>query len=202
MRFEGVPATTRFCAALVIAAFCGLAGGGCSPRPSKLLQSSLGRIPVKRYEDVFFMTHSPELVSRALYDVLDETGAMVIAADRSHDLIAWCDRSGLFHPLIRDRAQRSGPYASQGIMAPKPLQFHGVVYACARLKAHGDGTMLKLHAKQRDERPWVLELSNGDYERYIHRRLETHLRRLAHSPLPSGHDPSRWLPRDMSRTSL
>lgn len=192
MFFAGMPAAIPFWAALVIAVLSGLVGGGCSSPPSKILQIGVGQSPVKPYEDTFFVPHSLETVWAVLYQVLGDTGAMVIAAGEDNDLLAWCDRSGLFHPLIRDRARSLTPYVSLGFGSPQPSQFHGVVYACARLKAHRDGTILKLHAKQRDERPWILAHSNGDYERYIHRCLNVRLRQLTQSAQQPEHGSAEW----------
>ncbi|UCD75378.1 MAG: hypothetical protein JSV91_00365 [Phycisphaerales bacterium] len=158
---------------------------GCGPKPSALLKAGATHVPAKPYENRLFIKRSPEAVYSALLAVLDENAAMVSAADADRGLLAWCDRSGLFHPLTPDRPE-STTYTSRTLGSLEPSRFHGVVYACARLRAHSGGTVFRLHATRRDERPWILAYSNGDYERYIFRCLTAQLDRMRRSDGQGG----------------
>jgi len=145
---------------------------GCGPKPSEIVRLGETHGLRRAYENVFCFERPPEEVFGALSHVLNEDSNVITACDERRGLLAWCDRSGVFHPLASTHRPRTKAPVQQDLLSFHIERFHGVVYAAARLKTRGNGTVLALHASRRDEDPWVLEYSNGDYERHIYRRIQ------------------------------
>ena len=183
---RGHPAHLALRASLLLAWVCAPACVGCGARPSRLLQSGQRFALTRPYENTFFVEQPPRAVLHALSTVLDDTGAMVIASDGSGAMLAWCDRSGMFHPLIFADQSDPATLSTSPVFSRQLHAFHGVVYGAARLEPSGRGTLLRLHATRRDERPWILTYSNGDYERYIHRQVSARSRRAVGTAWPSA----------------
>lgn len=147
------------------------AGAGCGSPPSEIikLRQTIGLS--KPYKNFFSTRQSPDQVLEALTELLHENDAVITAVDKQKRFLAWCEPGGTFHPLAVTESPHTGEDTEESLLL-RPLQrFHGIVYAAARLKAHRNGTILGLHASRRDERPWIISYSNGDYERGVYRRL-------------------------------